>query len=63
MFVASQQADPAIHEAAVRIARRCRHVVQGVLREEEWGDADRELYLVVRDELERFVAARERGGA
>ena len=69
MFIANQPADPEIHEAAIRIARRCRWLIQSCLREEEWGDADREFYLVVREELERSpvgkgcasqTAARER---
>ena len=58
MFIASQPADQQIHEAAIRIARRCRWLIQACLREEEWGDADREFYLVIRDGLERFVEAR-----
>ncbi len=58
MLITSQPADPRIHEAAVRMARRCRYLVQACLREEEWMDADREFYLVVREELERFIANR-----
>jgi hypothetical protein len=60
MFVSSHAADPEIHDAAVKMARRCRWLIQACLREEEWGDADREFYLVIREELERFVAARGR---
>jgi hypothetical protein len=72
MFVSSYPADPVIHDAAVRIARRCRYLIQACLREEEWGDADREFYLVIREELERLpvgkgcanrTAAREQPGA
>lgn len=43
--------DAATHETAIRIARRCRHIVQACLREEEWADADREFYRVCREEL------------
>ncbi|AMV40258.1 hypothetical protein [Planctomyces sp. SH-PL62] len=43
---------PEIHEAAIRIARQCRSIVQACLREEEWADADREFYLIARRELE-----------
>ena len=43
--------DAKTHATAVRIARRCRHVVQACLREEEWADADREFYRIVREEL------------
>ena len=60
MFVSSQAADPVIHDAAVKMARRCRWLIQACLREEEWGDADREFYLVIREGLERFVEARVR---
>jgi hypothetical protein len=44
---------PKIHETAIRIARRCRHIVQSCLREEEWIEADREFYRVAREELEK----------
>lgn len=43
--------DAVTHETAIRIARRCRHIVQACLREEEWADADREFYRVCREEL------------
>ncbi len=56
MFVETLPADPQVHDAAVRIARRCRHIVQACLREEEWADADREFYKIARDELERWKA-------
>jgi len=55
--MANKPALPEIHEAAIRIARRCRYVIQACLREEEWGDADHEFYLIARQELE---ALRER---
>jgi hypothetical protein len=47
-----QPADAAIHALAMRLARRCRRIVQACLREEEWADADREFYLTIREELE-----------
>ena len=43
--------DASTHETAIRIARRCRHIVQACLRDEEWADADREFYRVCREEL------------
>jgi hypothetical protein len=46
--------DHRTHEAAIRIARRCRYVIQGCLREEEWADADGEFYRICREELERW---------
>jgi len=46
--------DPRTHEAAIRIARRCRHVIQACLREDEWADADREFYRICREELAGF---------
>ncbi len=46
--------DHRTHEAAIRIARRCRYVIQGCLREEEWADADREFYRICLEELERW---------
>lgn len=56
MFIDNRPADPRTHEAAIRIARRCRCVIQAVLREEEWMDADFEFYRIVREELESFRA-------
>ncbi len=44
-------ADARTHGTAIRIAKRCRHIIQACLREEEWADADREFYRVVREEL------------
>ena len=49
---------PEIHEAAIRIAQKCRHIIQACLREEEWGDADREFYLIARQELEALDRSR-----
>ena len=50
--------DQRTHETAIRIARRCRHVIQVCLREEEWADADREFYRICREELERWTQSR-----
>jgi hypothetical protein len=63
MFMPNQATLPEIHEAAIRIARRCRHIVQACLREEEWGDADREFYLIARQELETLHQRRCSGKA
>jgi len=46
-------ADPIVHELAMRLARQCRRIVQACLREEEWPEADREFYTVIREGLER----------
>ena len=40
----------------LNIARRCRHVVQACLREEEWIDADQEFYQIIREALEALLA-------
>jgi hypothetical protein len=61
-IIMSEPADPRIHEAAVRMARRCRYLIQACLREEEWRDCDLEFYLVLREELERFLAKRAPSG-
>jgi ParB family transcriptional regulator, chromosome partitioning protein len=37
---------------AIRTALACRNIVQAVLCEEEWGDADREFNLIIREGLE-----------
>jgi hypothetical protein len=62
MIQANVPCDPAIHDAAIRIARRCRHIVQTCLREEEWGEADREFYLIARQELEALPQGRRGRG-
>lgn len=54
-FNQNTPADPAVHNAAVRGAYRCRRIIQCVLREEEWRDADWEFYCIIRDELEALL--------
>jgi hypothetical protein len=54
MFLESQPADPVIHTLSIRLARACRNIVQACLREEEWGDADREFYRIIRAGLEDY---------
>jgi hypothetical protein len=44
----SKQNGKAQEEAAWCIARECRSIVQSCLREEEWRDADREFFEVIR---------------
>jgi len=61
MIIESQAADPRTHEVAIRIARRCRNIVQACLREEEWAEADREFYRVARDELEALRSTSRSG--
>lgn len=46
--------DALTQEAATRIARRCRHVIQVVLREDEWVDADMAFFEVAIEELVRL---------
>lgn len=56
MAVSSQPCDPAVHVAAVKMARRFVWMIQAILREEERIDALREAYIVAREELEAFQA-------
>jgi hypothetical protein len=58
---ATPPTDRQTHEAAVRLAVQCRRIVQACLREEEWLDADREFYLIIRAGLEH-ERKRERNG-
>ena len=53
-------ADAPLDRVARRIARKCRHIVQGCLREEEWLEADREFFRVAREELEGFRTTKGR---
>jgi hypothetical protein len=57
----SPPTDRQTHETAVRLAVQCRRIVQACLREEEWLDADREFYLIIRAGLEH-ERNRERTG-
>jgi hypothetical protein len=54
MFQPNHSCDPRVHALAMRLARACRNVIQAVLREEEWRDADHEFYLVIRQGLEEL---------
>ena len=50
-------ADPQLHQRAARLARASRTIVQACLREEEWDDADRTFYAVIKEGLERYRSA------
>jgi hypothetical protein len=60
MICLTDPVDKTIHETAIALARRCRSVIQAVLREEEWRDADYEFYLIIRAGLEEFASAVKR---
>ncbi len=55
MINQSQACDPRVHRAAIGMARRCRHIIQACLREEEWRDADFEFYMIIRDGIEQCL--------
>ncbi len=55
-FTHNKPADEAIHTWSIRLARQCRFIIQACLREEEWADADREFYRIIRQGLEDFKA-------
>ena len=50
--------DPQTHRAAIAMARRCVHIIQACLREEEVVEATREFYCVIREELERWKGSK-----
>ena len=56
----SETADPHVHALAIALARKCRRVVQACLREEEWGEADRCYYEIIRAGLEDFQKGQKR---
>ncbi len=56
MIQSNIPADPAIHELAIRLARKCRGIVQACLREEERSEADRCFYEIIREGLEELKA-------
>jgi hypothetical protein len=55
MLMNSQPCDPTVHEAAVKMARECRFIVQACLRPEEFLEADREFYAIIRQGLENLL--------
>jgi hypothetical protein len=55
----SPSIDRLAHETAVRLAVRCRRIVQSCLREEEWIEADREFYRIILEGLEQLLAGLE----
>lgn len=56
MYIEQLPTDERTHETAIRLARRCRFVIQTCLREEEWNDADLEFYRIIRQGLEEYRA-------
>ena len=60
MFIENRPTDLPTHEAAIRIARRCQHVIQTLLREDEWADADLEFYRIARNEIENLTVPKDR---
>ena len=53
-LVQAENADERLRQAALRMARRCRWIVQGCLREEEWIDCDEEFFAVILEELQQL---------
>jgi hypothetical protein len=65
MIQTNQPCDPRVHLTSIAIAERFLHTIRACLREEEWGDALREFYFVIREEIEaaRSISeARTRSG-
>ncbi len=58
MFIDTHSADVVIHALAIRLAKQCRQIIQGCLREEEWRDCDLEYYRIIRAGLEEFAASK-----
>jgi hypothetical protein len=55
MFAENQAADPAVHQQAMKMARRFVWIIQAILREEERGLAVQEAYRVAREGLEEYI--------
>ena len=55
----NQPTTPEVHLLAIRLAQQCRRIVQACLREEEWIEADRQFYAVIRTGLESLGRERE----
>ena len=50
-FAAEHPEDVVIHALAIRLAKQCREVIQGCLREEESRDCDTEFYRIIHEGL------------
>lgn len=57
-FIETHSADVVIHALSIRLAKQCREIIQGCLREDEWRDADFEFYKTIRAGFEEFAASR-----
>ena len=53
MLIENQSVNPAVHAICIKIARRCVHTIQAVLREEERSVALNEFYRVCREEIDK----------
>lgn len=53
MIIHTQAADPAIHALSVKLARKCTVIISPLLRQEEIGECLREMYMAIREELEK----------
>jgi hypothetical protein len=60
MSQGNQPCEPHLHAFAVMVARRCRHAIGGVLREEERQPCDTVLYKIIRQALEDFREGEKR---
>lgn len=53
-------ADREIEKAAATIARRCRRVIQSILREEEVADCDQEFQEIAAEVMKELAAFKEK---
>lgn len=53
MIHQSAPCDPAVHNLAITLARKCTAIIQPLLRQEEVGECLREMYLAIREEIEK----------
>jgi hypothetical protein len=55
-FMETHDARTVIHALSIRLAKRCRELIQGGFREEEWMDIDRAFYEEILAGLQEFHA-------
>ena len=58
MFIETHSTDVIIHALAIRLAKQCRTIVQGCLREDEYRHCDMECYKIIRAGLEEFAQSK-----
>jgi hypothetical protein len=53
MLQSHRSTDAALHDLSIKLARRCTSIIEPLLRQEEISECLREMYVAIREELEK----------